>query len=170
VTDDIRYWDKMLPMQKEYSNLYRGSALTKDLFDLICRSSGIGDPKLEFALEQSDLFTIEEMGSNPVAMRFLQFLIRVAGVKRVLEIGTFIGFSAMSFAQALPEDGEVVTIEAFDKFAVIAKRNIAKNGFDKKITVHTGDAFEVIDTLPKDKLFGLVFIDGNKERYKDYAA
>jgi predicted O-methyltransferase YrrM len=88
----------MLPLQREYSNLYRGSELTKDLFELICRSSGIGDPKLEFALEQSDLFTIEEMGSNPVAMRFLQFLIRVAGVRRVLESGTFIGFSAMSFA------------------------------------------------------------------------
>ena len=169
MTDNIRYWDKMLPVQKEYSNLYRGSALTQGLFDLICRSSGIGDPKLEFALEQSDLFTIEEMGSNPIAMRFLQFLIKVAGVRRVLEIGTFIGFSAMSFAQALPEDGEVVTIEAFDRFAAVAKRNIAKNGFDGKITVHTGDAFAVIHTLPRDELFDLVFIDGNKERYKDYA-
>ena len=107
----VRYWDKMLPDQSEHANLYRGDALMHDLFDAISRSSGIGDPKSEFTLEESDMFTVEEMASNPVAMRFLQFLIKVAGVKRVLEIGAFIGFSAMSFAKALPKDGEVVSIE-----------------------------------------------------------
>lgn len=164
----VRYWDKMLPDQAEHANLYRRDAFMHDLFDVIARSSGIGDPKQEFVLEESDMFSVEEMASNPVAMRFLQFLIKVAGVKRVLEIGAFIGFSAMSFAKALPDDGEVVSIEKFDKFAGIARRNFAANGLADKITLHQGDAFEIIEQLPKDQTFDLVFVDGNKERYKDY--
>jgi caffeoyl-CoA O-methyltransferase len=165
---DVRFWDKMLPDQPEHANLYKGGAFMQDLFEVVCRSSGIGDPKREFVLEQSDMFSVEEMASNPVAMRFLQFLIKVAGVKRVLEIGAFIGFSTMSFAEALPDDGEVVSIEKFDKFAAICRRNFEKNGLSSKIKLHQGDAFEIIESLPKAELFDLVFVDGNKERYKDY--
>jgi predicted O-methyltransferase YrrM len=138
------------------------------LFDVVCRSSGIRNPHDEFKLEQSDLFTAEEMASNPIAMRFLQFVIRLAGVRRVLEIGAFIGLSTMYFAKALPADGEVVSIEKFDKFASIARRNFELNGLASKIKLFEGDAFEIIDRLPGDRPFDLVFIDGNKERYKDY--
>jgi caffeoyl-CoA O-methyltransferase len=165
---DVRFWDKMLPDQPEHANLYKGSAFMQDLFEAVCRSSGIGDPKREFVLEESDMFSVEEMASNPVAMRFLQFLIKVAGVKRVLEIGAFIGFSTMSFARALPDDGEVVSIEKFDKFAAICRRNFEKNGLARKIKLHQGDAFDIIESLPRTELFDLVFVDGNKERYKDY--
>jgi predicted O-methyltransferase YrrM len=86
-----------------------------DLFNVVCHSSGIRDPREEFKLEQSDMFTAEEMASNPIAMRFLQIMIRLAGVRRILEIGAFIGLSTMYFAKALPSDGEVVSIEKFDK-------------------------------------------------------
>ena len=74
----------------------------------------------------------------------------------------------MYFAQAVPGDGEVVSIEKFDKFAKIARRNFELNGLASKIKLFDGDAFEVIDRLPRDQLFDLVFIDGNKERCKDY--
>jgi predicted O-methyltransferase YrrM len=139
-----------------------------DLFDLVCRSSGIRNPHEEFKLEQSDMFTAEEMASNPVAMRFLQFLIRLGGARRVLEIGAFIGLSTMYFAQALPADGEVISIEKFNKFAAIARRNFSLNGLSGKITLLEGDAFEIIDRLPPDRTFDLIFVDGNKERYNDY--
>jgi caffeoyl-CoA O-methyltransferase len=165
---EVQFWDKMLPDQPEHAHLYKGSAFMHDLFDVVCRSSGIRNPHDEFKLEQSDLFTAEEMASNPVAMRFLQFVIRLAGVRRVLEIGAFIGLSTMYFAKAVPADGEVVSIEKFDKFATIARRNFELNGLTSKIKLFEGDAFEVIDRLPPDRPFDLVFIDGNKERYKDY--
>jgi predicted O-methyltransferase YrrM len=93
---------------------------------------------------------------------------RLAGVRRVLEIGAFIGLLTMYFAQAAPADGEVVSIEKFDKFAKIARRNFELNGLASKIKLFDGDAFEVIVRLPRDQMFDLVFIDGNKERYKDY--
>jgi caffeoyl-CoA O-methyltransferase/O-methyltransferase len=158
----------MLPDQQEYAHLYTGDNLMKDLFSVVSASSGIQDPHEEFKLEQSDLFTVEEMASNPIALRFLQFIITVANVKRVLEIGAFIGLSTMSFAKALPEGGEVVSLEKFDKFAAIARKNFELNGLSDKIKLHQGDAFDIVDTLPKDQLFDMIFVDGNKERYKDY--
>lgn len=165
----VRFCDKLLPDQHEHTYHYRdGGDYVAGLYDTICRSSGILSPDQEFKLEKTDKFTVEEMASNPVSLRFLQFLIQVSGVKRVLEIGAFIGVSAMYFAKALPEGGEVVTIEKFDHFAAIARRNFAANGLDKRITLHEGDAFEIIEKLPKDQKFDLIFIDGNKERYKDY--
>jgi caffeoyl-CoA O-methyltransferase len=165
---EVQFWDKMLPNQPEHAHLYNGTAFMHDLFDVVCRSSGIRNPHDEFKLVQSDLFTAEEMASNPIAMRFLQFVIRLAGVRRVLEIGAFIGLSTMYFAKALPANGEVVSIEKFDKFASIARRNFELNGLASKIKLFEGDAFEIIDRLPGDRPFDLVFIDGNKERYKDY--
>src|SRR5262249_48838956 len=138
------------------------------LYDAICRASGIANPAQEFKLENTDKFTVEEMASNPVNLRFLQVMMRLAGVKRVLEIGAFIGVSAMYFAKALPPGGEVITIEKFDHFAAIARRNFAANGLAERITLIEGDAFEIIERLPKDKLFDMIFIDGNKERYLDY--
>jgi predicted O-methyltransferase YrrM len=166
---EVQFWDKVLPDQPEHAHLYKGAAFMHDLFEVVCRSSGIRNPHEEFKLEQSDLFTVEEMASNPIAMRFLQFLMRVAGTRRVLEIGAFIGLSTMCFAKALPADGQVVSIEKFDKFAAIARRNFELNGLTDKIELFQGDAFEIIDSLPRDQKFDLVFIDGNKERYKDYA-
>jgi caffeoyl-CoA O-methyltransferase len=165
---EVQFWDKMLPDQPEHARLYKGSAFMPDLFEVVCRSSGIRNPHEEFRLEQSDLFTAEEMASNPIAMRFLQFVMRLAGVRRVLEIGAFIGLSTMYFAKAVPADGEVISIEKFNEFATIARRNFELNGLASKIKLFDGDAFEVIGRLPRDQMFDLIFIDGNKERYKDY--
>ena len=137
------------------------------LFDVVCRSSGLRNPHDEFKLEQSDLFTAEKTRRTR-RHAFPAIVIRLARVRRVLEIGAFIGLSTMYFAKAVRADGEVVSIEKFDKFATIARRNFALNGLSSKIKMFDGDAFEVIDRLPRDQLFDLVFIDGNKERYKDY--
>ena len=54
---EVQFWDKMLPDQPEHAHLYKGSAFMRDLFEVVCRSSGIRNPHDEFKLEQSDLFT-----------------------------------------------------------------------------------------------------------------
>ena len=66
--------------------------------------------------------SLEEMASNPVSMRFFEFLIAVSGIKRVLEIGAFIGVSTMNFARSVPDDGQVVSIEKL----IILQRLLAK--------------------------------------------
>ena len=164
----VEFWDKMLPDQNEHTYHYAGENYAKALYEVISQSSGIPSPHESFKLEHTDMFTVEEMASNPVSMRFFEFLIAVSGIKRVLEIGAFIGVSTMNFARSVPEDGQVVSIEKFDHFAAIARKNFELNGLSHKINLHEGDAFEVIDSLPQDEHFDLIFVDGNKERYKDY--
>ena len=164
----IKFFDKFLPDQPEHTNNFRGENYHAALYELICRSSGIDSPHDSFKLEQTDMFSVEEMASNPISMRFFEFLIQVSGVRRVLEVGAFIGVSTMNFARALPAGGEVVSIEKFDHFAAIARKNFEANGLSGRIRLIEGDAFEVIESLPEDEKFDLIFIDGNKERYKDY--
>lgn len=166
----VNLWDKILPDQPINNDHYAApaDAYHKLLFQEIARSSGLKMPIDDFKLELSDKVPYEAMASSPVGLRFLQLLVKMTGAKRVLEIGAFIGLSAMSMARALPKGGEVVTIEKFDHFAAIARNNFKNNGLADKITLMDGDAFAVIDSLPKDKLFDMVFIDGNKERYAHY--
>lgn len=145
-----------------------GENYERDLYETICRSSGIEDPHQTLDLTHTDMFTIEEMATNPAILRFLQMVIAMSGAKRVLEIGAFVGLSTIYFAQAVPSDGVVVSIEKFDHFAEIARENFKRNGVENKINLIEGDAAEVIGTLPKDEPFDLIFIDGDKGRYKDY--
>ncbi|MGK7925263.1 MAG: O-methyltransferase [Spirulina sp.] len=108
------------------------------------------------------------MASGPLILQFLQFLIQATGTKKILEIGTFIGLSAMYFAEALPADGLVVTIEKFADFADIARINFQKNQFEDKIKLIVGDAFKVLKEQDLGNSFDFIFIDGNKEHYGDY--
>ena len=165
---EVKFFDKYLPDQPEHTHHFRGENYHAALYELICRSSGIDSPHDAFKLEQTDMFSVEEMASNPISMRFFEFLIQVSGIRRILEIGAFIGVSTMNFARALPSGGEVVSIEKFDHFAAIARKNFEANGLSDRIRLIEGDAFEVIEGLPQDGKFDLIFIDGNKERYRDY--
>jgi len=166
----VNLWDKVLPDQPINNDHYAApaDAYHQLLFREIVRSSGLKLPTEDFKLELSDKVPYEAMASNPVGLRFLELLVKMTGARRVLEIGAFIGLSAMSMARALPAGGELVTIEKFDHFAAIARNNFRSNGLADRITLLEGDAFAVIDGLPKDKPFDMVFIDGNKERYAHY--
>lgn len=169
-SQELSFADKLLPTSPANCDLFDGPApaLLQGLYGSIMSTSGIAQPGEELSLRLSDRFTIEEMASNPVSLRFLQLLVKMIGARRVLEIGAFIGISTIYFAKALPPGGEVVTIEKFDEFAEICRSNFAQNGVEDRIRLLVGDAHSVLGTLPRDQQFDLVFIDGNKERYSDY--
>lgn len=152
----MRYADRLLPNQHTFCRLFEGDDVMEALFDCISRASAFKTYKLE----QSPLYQIEDMGSNLASLRLIQILMRLAGVKRVLEIGTFIGLSTMHFAEIAEQ---VVTIEKFLDFAKIAIRNFETNGFEN-IQLHGCDARNY---FPTEK-FDMVFIDGNKEHYLDH--
>ncbi|MBV9863526.1 MAG: O-methyltransferase [Alphaproteobacteria bacterium] len=166
----LTFADKLLPTCRANSDQYAGPPETyvEALYQMVVEASGIADPMAELDLETSERFTIEEMASNPVALRFLQMLIWMTGATHILEIGAFIGVSTIYLARALPPGGKVVSIEKFDEFAAICRANFARNGVADRIDLRIGDAFDIVPKLPRDELFGLVFIDGNKERYRDY--
>lgn len=169
VQEKLNPWDKLLPNQPFNSDQFSGSgSVEKSLYETIMWSTGLANPEQRFKIERTELFTIEQMASSAVALGFLAWLLKVISAKRVLEIGSFVGVSAMHFADALPADGRVVTIEKFDHFAAIARRNFAANGFEDRIELIDGDAHEVLPTVKDRGPFDFAFIDGNKERYADY--
>src|SRR6185436_17283891 len=98
-----------------------------------------------FELLLSDTASVEEMASNPVQLRLLELIVRLTGAKRAIEIGAFIGLSAMVMARAMPAGGKLFTIEKFAHFADICRRNVAVNGLSERIEVIEGDALEVIE-------------------------
>jgi caffeoyl-CoA O-methyltransferase len=166
----ISFADKLLPDQPEHTNLFTGDdgALHGRLYQTILDASGITSPLEEFELTLTDKFTLAEMASNPVNLRLLQLLIRMIGARQILEIGAFVGLSTMAMAKALPPGGKVTSIEKFDHFAEICRTNFKKNGLDDTIRLLQGDAMDIIPQLPKEQFFDLIFIDGNKECYRQY--
>lgn len=97
----------------------------------------------------------------------LKMLCAISGARRVLEIGTFTGFSALSMAEALPEGGELVTCDINPEAIAVARSFFDRSPHGAKIRVCLGDAIETIRSLPDDP-FDLVFLDADKERYSAY--
>jgi predicted O-methyltransferase YrrM len=97
---------------------------------------------------------------------FLHALVAVTGARRVLEIGTFTGYSAMAMASALPPDGQVVTLEVDPAHAEVARRHIDASPWRDRIEIRMGPALETLSTL--DGPFDLVFIDADKTNYRNY--
>jgi caffeoyl-CoA O-methyltransferase len=96
----------------------------------------------------------------------LRVLVGIAHAKRILEIGTFSGYSAINLAENLPDDGEIVTCEIDPKNAEVASRFIARSPHAGKISLRMGSALETIKTVIPS--FDLVFLDADKENYLNY--
>lgn len=116
------------------------------------------------ASEQELEFT--DMLSGTFVGRLLAMLIRISGTRRVLEIGTFTGYSALTMAEALPADGELITCEYNERYEEIAKTYFNKSVHSKKITLQMGAALETIPAL--QGYFDFVFIDADKINYPNY--
>ena len=106
------------------------------------------------------------MLSGNVQGKFLEMICRMLQPKRVLEIGTFTGYSAIAMAQGLPNDGLIYTIEVNEEMESLVRKYISKSGMERKIKLLMGDALKIIPTLEEE--FDLVFIDADKEQYVDY--
>ncbi len=97
---------------------------------------------------------------------FLSFMIKSHGVKTILEIGTFTGFSSLAMAEALPEDGRITTVDKNKKINKFATSYWEKSPSNNKITALFGDGKVVLDTLTEE--YDLIFIDADKKGYLTY--
>jgi caffeoyl-CoA O-methyltransferase len=120
------------------------------------------------ALREETYRTMEspQMVVGPLEGAFLKMMAQLVNASRVLEIGMFTGYSALCFAEALPEDGTVVTCEIDDRSAALARRYFAQSSHGKKIEVRMGPALATMRVLTGP--FDLVFIDADKANYVNY--
>ena len=100
--------------------------------------------------------------------KFLHLLARIAGARRILEIGTLAGYSTIWLARALPEDGRLISLEFDPKHAEVARANIARAGLAPIVDVRVGRAIELLPALEGGEPFDLVFIDADKPSTPDY--
>ncbi|MBX7256224.1 MAG: class I SAM-dependent methyltransferase [Candidatus Hydrogenedentes bacterium] len=98
--------------------------------------------------------------------RFLQLLVRLTGARRILEIGTFTGYSALCMAEALPDDGSIVTCDIDEAATSLARQYWAKSPHGRKIDLRLAPALDTLASL--DGPFDMVFIDADKENYTNY--
>ena len=107
-----------------------------------------------------------QMASGHVQGRFLKFLVKMIKPKRILEIGTFTGYSAICMSEGLDADGKIYTFEVEDELEDFTRRWIEGSEHGSKIVFTIGDALEIVPTLGEK--FDMVFIDGNKREYIEY--
>jgi caffeoyl-CoA O-methyltransferase len=106
------------------------------------------------------------MLSGPLQGKFLEIVSRLMRPQRILEIGTFMGYSALCLASGLAEDGRLHTIELRDEDADLAEGNFRQANWQDRIILHRGNALAIIPTL--EDVWDLVFIDADKTGYIDY--
>ena len=107
-----------------------------------------------------------QMLVGPLEGAFLKMMAQVVGARRVLEIGMFTGYSALCFAEAVPEDGTIITCEVDEESATLAREYFARSPVGKKVEVRMGPALETMQNL--DGPFDLIFIDADKQNYLNY--
>src|SRR5919201_7051828 len=107
-----------------------------------------------------------QMLTGTVEGRFLELLVYASGARRVLELGSYSGYSALSMAAGLPPGGHIDTCEVEERHAEVARRYIAQSPYADRIEIHVGPALETIARLAGE--FDLVFIDADKPNYVNY--
>lgn len=128
------------------------------------------DEALEAAVRESRRAGLPEIQVSPNEGKLLRLLAEIAGARRILEIGTLGGYSAIHFGRALPEDGELVSLEIDERHAEVARENVERAGLGGRVEIRVGDARELLAALVEngEGPFDLVFIDADKEGYPEY--
>ena len=106
---------------------------------------------------------------GPSEGKLLGLLCRLAGVRRAVEVGTLMGYSAVHIARALPADGHLWSIEYEPRHAALARANLAAAGVADRVTVLEGAGLAVLPTLVEHGPFDAIFVDADKQGYPAYA-
>lgn len=122
--------------------------------------------------EETRLKAPAQMQIAPEQGQFMRLLLQLMQAKKVLEIGTFTGYSSICMAQALPEDGKLIACDTSEEWTAIAQQYWRKAAVSHKIELRLAPALETLDELISSEveLFDFVFIDADKQNYSHYYA
>ena len=126
------------------------------------------EPKIlkELTRETHQMVSQPSMLTGHFQGRVLSLLSKISAPRKILEIGTYTGYSAICLAEGLQKDGVLHTIDVNEELQTIQRKYFNKSDFKKQIIQHLGDALDIIPNL--DSTFDLVFIDAEKKQYDNY--
>ncbi len=142
--------------------------ITPKKIEHYCAENTAPESKLlrDLVIETYATMSLPQMQVGHVEGAFLRMLVRLVSAKRVLELGTFTGYSTLVMAEGLPQDGKLVTCDIDPEATDIAKRYWRRSPHGGKIELKLGPALETLKTI--EGPFDLVFIDADKENYINY--
>lgn len=128
------------------------------------------DDVLRAVLAANEAAGLPAIDVSPLQGKFLHLIARIAGARKILEIGTLGGYSTIWLARAVPADGVVVTLEANHRHAAVARANFARAGLAARIDLREGRALEMLPSIEGEGIgpFDLIFIDADKENNPGY--
>ena len=139
---------------------------TKSILDYVNSVHAPHDAALAKAFAVPEGIPAIQVG--PSDGKLIQLLLKLAGAKKVVEVGTLVGYSAIQMARALPAGGTIWSIEFEAKHAAVARENIAAAGLSGTIEVLVGAGIEVLPQIAHHGPFDAVFIDADKVNYHIY--
>ena len=125
------------------------------------------DAALAAALDASDAAGLPQINVSPAHGKLLWMLARLQNARRILEVGTLGGYSTIWLARGLAAGGRLITLEALEKHAAVARSNLERAGVSKVVDVRVGQALATLPTV-KDGPFDLTFIDADKQSNAEY--
>ena len=149
----------------------RRSVQLTDALETYMRTVSLREPDVLRRLrEETATMRHAGMQISPEQGQFMALLARLIGARRYLEIGTFTGYSALTIALALPEDGRVVACDVSCEWTAIGQRYWREAGVEHKIELRLAPALQTLDALIKARgpAFDFAFIDADKENYDGY--
>ncbi len=135
--------------------------------DYIARLFAPEDDVLRALREEADRSGLPPIAVPPETGRLLQILLTAVGARRVLEVGTLGGYSAIWMVRAMPDDGRILSLEIDPAHAAFARRHLAAAGVDHRVEVREGNALHLLPALD-GQLFDAVFLDADKEPLPTY--
>jgi predicted O-methyltransferase YrrM len=144
------------------------SYATREILDWLAATHAPHDAALARAFDAPARHGMPAIQLGASEAKAVALLLRLAGARKVVEVGTLAGYSALVMARALPEDGHVWTIEFDPKHAKVARANLAAAGFAAKATVLEGAGLAVLPTLDPLGPFDAAFVDADKRSYDRY--
>ncbi|RIJ13929.1 O-methyltransferase [Henriciella mobilis] len=140
--------------------------LFEDVDTYINSLFAVEDGVLSRAIERTKAAGLPEIQLSPGQGKLVYLLAKLIGAKRILEVGTLGGYSTVWLGRALPEGGELISVELDPDHVAVARETLADAGLDSSCRVIEGKGLDVMSTLTGD--FDMVFLDANKDGYPAY--
>jgi caffeoyl-CoA O-methyltransferase len=141
--------------------------VTQETVDYLARHAGQDDVLARIERETLEM-PQAAMATPPDEGALLTMLVRLMKAERALEVGTFVGYGAISIARGLPQPGRLTCLELDDRFAAMAQENLKDAGVDDRVEIVVGPAAESLAAMPEEPTYDFVFLDADKTSYPEY--